>query len=126
MFIWNLQSTSRVKLVQVQLIWKNSCSRGIQKRFCHDDIREVKIDRFANTSLMFYSTTIRDGQGRGGVLNSITYEQYILKGEKRHGLRTYEDLIDMLFREIQSANKLIGTLECTGFMSMERWDFMLK
>ena len=39
---------------------------------------------------------------------------------------THEDLGDMLFREMQSANNLIGTLECTGFMSMERWNFMLK
>lgn len=39
---------------------------------------------------------------------------------------THEDLVDMLFREIQSANNLIGTLEYTGFMSMERWNFMLK
>ena len=39
---------------------------------------------------------------------------------------THEDLVDMLFREMQSANNLIGTLECTGFMSMERWNFMLK
>ena len=34
---------------------------------------------------------------------------------------THEDLVDMLFREMQSANNLIGTLECTGFMSMERY-----
>ena len=27
---------------------------------------------------------------------------------------THEDLVDMLFREMQSANNLIGTLECTG------------
>ncbi len=39
---------------------------------------------------------------------------------------THEDLLDMLFREMQSANNLIGTLEYTGFMSMERWNFMLK
>lgn len=39
---------------------------------------------------------------------------------------THEDLVDMLFREIQSANNLIGILECTGFMSMERWNFMLE
>ena len=39
---------------------------------------------------------------------------------------THEDLGDMLFREMQSANNLIGTLEYTGFMSMERWNFMLK
>ena len=39
---------------------------------------------------------------------------------------THEDLVDMLFREMQSANNLIGTLEYTGFMSMERWNFMLK
>lgn len=39
---------------------------------------------------------------------------------------THEDLVDMLFRKIQSANNLIGTLEYTGFMSMERWNFMLK
>ena len=39
---------------------------------------------------------------------------------------THEDLVDMLFREMQSANNLIGTLECTGFMSMKRWNFMLK
>ena len=39
---------------------------------------------------------------------------------------THEDLVDMLFREMQSANNLIGTLECTGFMSMEPWNFMLK
>ena len=38
----------------------------------------------------------------------------------------HEDLVDMLFRKIQSANNLIGTLEYTGFMSMERWNFMLK
>ena len=38
----------------------------------------------------------------------------------------HEDLVDMLFREIKSSNNLIGTLECTGFMSMERWNFMLK
>lgn len=37
---------------------------------------------------------------------------------------THEDLVDMLFREMQSANNLIGILECTGFMSMERWNFM--
>ena len=39
---------------------------------------------------------------------------------------THEDLVDMLFREMQSSNNLIDTLECTGFMSMERWNFMLK
>ena len=39
---------------------------------------------------------------------------------------THEDLVDMLFRKIQSANNLIGTLEYTGFMSMERWNFILK
>ena len=39
---------------------------------------------------------------------------------------THEDLVDMLFREMQSANNLIGTLEYTGYMSMERWNFMLK
>ena len=39
---------------------------------------------------------------------------------------THEDLVDMLFRKIQSANNLIGTLEYTGFISMERWNFMLK
>ena len=39
---------------------------------------------------------------------------------------THEDLVDMLFREMQSANNLIDTLECTGLMSMERWNFMLK
>ena len=39
---------------------------------------------------------------------------------------THEDLVDMLFREMQSANNLIGTLECTGFMSMERWNFIPK
>ena len=39
---------------------------------------------------------------------------------------THEDLVDMLFREMQSTNNLIGTLEYTGFMSMERWNFMLK
>ena len=39
---------------------------------------------------------------------------------------THEDLVDMLFREIQSANNLIGTLECTGLMSMDRWNFMGK
>ena len=39
---------------------------------------------------------------------------------------THEDLVDMLFREMQSANNLIGTLECTGFMSMKRWNFMVK
>ena len=38
----------------------------------------------------------------------------------------HEDLVDMLFREIKSANNLIGILECTGFMSMERWNFMLE
>ena len=38
----------------------------------------------------------------------------------------HEDLVDMLFREIKSSNNLIGTLEYTGFMSMERWNFMLK
>ena len=39
---------------------------------------------------------------------------------------THEDLGDMLFREMQSANNLIGTLECTGFMSVGRWNFMGK
>lgn len=39
---------------------------------------------------------------------------------------THEDLVDMLFQEILSANNLIGTLEYTGFMSMERWNFMLE
>ena len=39
---------------------------------------------------------------------------------------SHEDLVDMLFQEILSANNLIGTLEYTGFMSMERWNFMLE
>lgn len=39
---------------------------------------------------------------------------------------SHEFLLNVLFREIQSANNLIGTLEYTGFMSMERWNFMLK
>ena len=39
---------------------------------------------------------------------------------------SHEFLLNVLFREIQSANNLIGTLECTGFMSMERWNFMGK
>ena len=39
---------------------------------------------------------------------------------------SHEFLLNVLCREIQSANNLIGTLECTGFMSMERWNFMLK
>ena len=39
---------------------------------------------------------------------------------------SHEFLLNVLFREMQSANNLIGTLECTGFMSMERWNFMGK
>lgn len=39
---------------------------------------------------------------------------------------SHEFLLNVLFGEIQSTNNLIGTLERTGFMSMERWNFMLK
>lgn len=39
---------------------------------------------------------------------------------------SHEFLLNVLFREIQSTNNLIGTLEYTGFMSMERWNFMGK
>lgn len=37
---------------------------------------------------------------------------------------SHEDLLDMLFREMQSVSNLIGNLEDTGFMSMERWNFI--
>ena len=39
---------------------------------------------------------------------------------------SHEFLLNVLFGKIQSTNNLIGTLERTGFMSMERWNFMLK
>lgn len=39
---------------------------------------------------------------------------------------SHEFLLNVLLGEIQSTNNLIGTLERTGFMSMERWNFMLK
>ena len=39
---------------------------------------------------------------------------------------SHEFLLNVLLGEIQSTNNLLGTLERTGFMSMERWNFMLK
>lgn len=37
---------------------------------------------------------------------------------------THEDLLETLFNEIRSVNKLIGNLEKTGFMYTERWNFI--
>lgn len=32
----------------------------------------------------YHTTTVKDKDGDGKALNSITYEQYILKGDKNH------------------------------------------
>lgn len=62
-----------------------SCSRGIQKpvpvTMTYEKLKEIVGE---TPPCYSHTTTIRDEQGSGEILNSITYEQYILKGEKRH------------------------------------------
>lgn len=62
-----------------------SCSRGIQKPV-PVTMTYGKLKQIVGETPPCYShtTTIRDKQGSGEVLNSITYEQYILRGEKHH------------------------------------------
>ena len=62
-----------------------SCSRGIQKpvpvTMTYGNLKKIVGE---TPPCYSHTTTIRDEQGSGEILNSITYEQYILKGEKHH------------------------------------------
>ncbi len=57
-----------------------SCSRGIQKpvpsTMTYGDLKQIVGE---TPPCYTYTTTIRDGQGNGDILNSITYEQYNLR-----------------------------------------------
>ena len=62
-----------------------SCSRGIQKPVPVIMTYEKLKGLVGETAPCYSHTTIiQDEEGSGKILNSITYEQYILRGEKRH------------------------------------------